>query len=85
MLPNQVIENDVNGYVGQSQQPLDPQEDGMDFFESLEGMLVQINNARAVSTRNAYNEVSVVADNGQNAGIFSKEGVLVLRESDPNP
>jgi len=85
MLPNQVIENDVNGYVGQSQQLLDPQEDGMDFFESLEGMLVQINNARAVSTRNAYNEVSVVADNGQNAGIFSKEGVLVLRESDPNP
>jgi len=85
MIPNQVIENDVNGYVGQSQQPLDPQEDGMDFFESLEGMLVQINNARAVSTRNAYNEVSVVADNGQNAGIFSKEGVLVLRESDPNP
>lgn len=85
MIPNQIIENDVNGYVGQSQQPLDPQEDGMDFFESLEGMLVQINNARAVSTRNAYNEVSVVADNGQNAGIFSQEGVLVLRESDPNP
>jgi hypothetical protein len=85
MIPNQVIENDVNGYVGQSQQPLDPQEDGMDFFESLEGMLVQINNARAVSARNAYNEVSVVADNGQNAGIFSKEGVLVLRELDPNP
>ena len=85
MIPNQVIENDVNGYVGQSRQPLDPQEDGMDFFESLEGMLVQINNARAVSARNSYNEVSVVADNGQNACIFSKEGVLVLRESDPNP
>lgn len=85
MIPNQVIENDVNGYVGQSRQPLDPQEDGMDFFESLEGMLVQINNARAVSTRNAYNEVTVVVDNGQNAGIFSREGVLVLRESDPNP
>lgn len=57
----------------------------MDFFESLEGMLVQINNARAVSTRNGYNEVSVVADNGENAGIFSSEGVLVLRETDPNP
>ena len=85
MLPNQVIENDVNGYVGQSKLPIDPQEDGMDFFESLEGMLVQINNARAVSTRNRYNEVSVVADDGQNAGIFSSEGVLVLRETDPNP
>ena len=85
MIPNQVIENDVHGYVGQSKQPIDPQEDGMDFFESLEGMLVQINNARAVSTRNGYNEVSVVADNGQDAGIFSDEGVLILRESDPNP
>ena len=85
MIPNQVIENDVNGYVGQSKQPIDPQEDGMDFFESLEGMLVQINNAIAVSTRNGYNEVSVAADNGQDAGIFSSEGVLVLRESDPNP
>lgn len=85
VIPNQVIENDVNGYVGQSKQPIDPQEDGMDFFESLEGMLVQIHNARAVSTRNGYNEVSVVADNGQDAGITSREGVLVLREADPNP
>lgn len=85
LIPNQVIENDVNGYVGQSKQPIDPQEDGMDFFESLEGMLVQINNARAVSTRNGYNEVSVVADSGENAGILSSEGVLVLRETDPNP
>ena len=85
MIPNQVIENDVKGYVGQSKQPIDPGEDGMDFFESLEGMLVQINDARSVSTRNGYNEVSVVADDGQDAGIFSQEGVLVLRESDPNP
>jgi predicted extracellular nuclease len=84
-IPNQVIENDVNGYMGQSKQPIDPQEDGMDFFESLESMLVQINNARAVSTRNRYNEVSVVADGGQDAGIFSSEGVLVLRETDSNP
>jgi len=85
MIPNQVIENDVSGYVGQSKQPIDPQEDGMDFFESLEGMLVQINNAMAVSTRNRYNEVTVVADSGLDAGIFSSEGVLVLREADPNP
>lgn len=85
IIPDQVIENDVNGYVGQSKLPIDPQEDGMDFFESLEGMLVQINDAKAVSTINGYNEVSVVADNGEGAGIFSEEGVLVLRESDPNP
>lgn len=85
MIPNQVIENDVKGYMGQSKLPIDPLEDGMDFFESLEGMLVQINNAMAVSTRNRYNEVSVVSDRGLDAGIFSREGVLVLRETDPNP
>ena len=83
LIPNQVIENDVNGYVGQSKQPIDPQEDGMDFFESLEGMLVQINNARAVSTRNGYNEVSIVADSGENAGILSSEGVLVCGKPTP--
>ena len=85
LIPNTVIENDVKGYVGQSKEPLDPQEDGMDFFESLECMLVQINDAKAVSTRNGYNEVSVVADGGEDAGIFSEEGVLILRENDPNP
>ncbi len=55
----------------------------MDFFESLEGMLVQINNARAVSTRNRYNEGWVVADGGQDAGIFSSEGVLVCGRQIP--
>ena len=85
LIPNRVIENDVQGYVGNSKLPLDPQEDGMDFYESLEGMLVQINNAVAVSTRNKYNEVTVVADAGRNAGIFSPQGVLILREDDPNP
>ena len=84
-VPNQVIENDVKGYVGQSKKPIDPNEDGMDFYESLEGMLVQINDARAVSTRNGYNEVSVVAGSDPTAGIFSSEGVLILRETDPNP
>lgn len=84
-IPNQIIENDVNGYVGASKLPLDPQEDGMDFFESLEGMLVQINNAVAVSTRNSYNEVTIVAGSGRDAGIFSPQGVLILRQDDPNP
>ncbi len=60
----------------------------MDFFESLEGMLVQINNARAVSTRNRYNEVLVVADGGQDAGNFLVKAfwycgrqIPILRES----
>ncbi|HAE85378.1 MAG TPA: hypothetical protein DCG78_02570, partial [Anaerolineaceae bacterium] len=40
-IPNQVIANDINGYAGKSGL-FDPQEDGLDFYESLEGMRVQV-------------------------------------------
>ena len=84
-IPNKVIENDVNGYVGKDRGLFDPAEDGMDFFESLEGMLVQIDNAVAITSTNRYNEVTVVADLGENADVLSETGVLVIREDDFNP
>lgn len=84
-IPNQIIENDVNGNVGQGEPLFDPDEDGMDLFESLEGMRVQINNAVAVSSINSYNEVVVVADGGKDATGLSPFGVLLLSEDDPNP
>ena len=84
-IPDRIIENDVNGYVGRSAALFDPDEDGMDFFESLESMLVQINNAVVVSSINSYNEVIVVADMGKNASGLSPASVLLLAEDDPNP
>ena len=84
-IPDNVIENDVNGVIGVDKGKFDPDEDGMDFFESLEGMLVQVNDALVISSKNTYNEVVVVADLGKNASGLSTSGVLVLSEDDPNP
>jgi predicted extracellular nuclease len=84
-IPDRIIENDVNGYVGRNTALFDPNEDGMDFFESLESMRVQVNNAIVVSSINSYNEVIVVADMGKNASGLSPAGVLLLAEDDPNP
>ncbi len=84
-IPDRIIENDVNGYVGRNPALFDPNEDGMDFYESLESMRVQVNNALAVSSINSYNEVIVVADGGKNASGLSSLGVLLLAEDDANP
>lgn len=84
-IPDRIIENDVKGYVGRGNALFDPEEDGMDFFESLESMRVQINNAVAVSSVNGYNEVVVLADKGENASGLNQAGVLLLSPDDPNP
>ncbi len=45
--PSRVIDNDSVGDV-ETSPSFDPQQDGIDFHESLEGMLVQVNNPLAV-------------------------------------
>lgn len=84
-IPDRIIENDVNGYVGRSNALFDPQEDGMDFFESLEAMLVQVNNAVAITSVNGFNEVVVLADGGKATSELNEAGFLLLAEDDPNP
>ncbi|MBP7213242.1 MAG: endonuclease/exonuclease/phosphatase family protein [Anaerolineaceae bacterium] len=85
VIPDKVIENDVNGVIGEDKGKFDPDEDGMDFYESMEGMLVQINNALVVSANNSYNELVVLADLGKNASGLNSSGILLLSEDDPNP
>jgi predicted extracellular nuclease len=85
MIPDKIIENDVKGIVGQAVAKFDPEQDGMDFYESLEGMRVQINDALAISFRNSYNEIVVLADKGKNASGLNPQNVLLLSEDDPNP
>ncbi|HEX5622531.1 MAG TPA: lamin tail domain-containing protein, partial [Solirubrobacteraceae bacterium] len=64
--PNRIIDNDSTGDVDTN--PIfDPQQDGIDFHESIEGMLVQFNDAVATGPSNAFGEVSIVGDNGRNA------------------
>ena len=44
MPPRRVIDNDASGNV-ETSGVFDPAQDGIDFYESLESMLVQVNNA----------------------------------------
>ena len=84
MPPNQIIDNDSTGDVDAN--PLfDPQEDGIDFHESLEGMLVRIDNAVATGPTNGFGEVSVVGDDGRFAGRRTPRGGVIVRPDDFNP
>jgi hypothetical protein len=82
--PDTVIDNDTNGIVSK-ETPFDPEQDGLDFYESLEGMRIQINQALVVGPTNAYKEIVVVGDMGAHAGVFTPQGGLVLQEEDDNP
>ncbi|MGH2921701.1 MAG: Ig-like domain-containing protein, partial [Gaiellaceae bacterium] len=82
--PATVIENDSSGNV-ETVNTFDPAEDGIDFYESLEGMAVQINDAVAVGPRNGFGEIPVLSDNGSLASIRTARGGIVIRANDFNP
>src|SRR5262249_9433998 len=63
----------------------DPVTDGLDFWESLEGMRVQLNNAVAVGPTNAFGETQVVGDNGAHASLRTARGGLLARPNDCIP
>ncbi len=82
--PAAVIEDDVNGTV-ETSGTFDADTDGLDFYESLEGMRVQVNDAIAVSATSPFGEIAVVGDNGANAGPLSARGSIVVQPGDFNP
>jgi uncharacterized protein len=63
----------------------DPEKYGLDFYESLEGMLVQVNNAVVVGPTNQYNEIVILPDMGTWASVRTPRGGIVIRENDFNP
>ena len=84
--PNRIIDNDsVGGSAENSATPFDPAEDGLDFFESLEGMLVTAKNALAVSGTTQFGEIFTVVDRGVNATGLSSRGTLNISPTDFNP
>lgn len=83
-IPNQIINNDAAGNV-ETGGAFDPVEDGIDFFESLEGMLVQVNNAVVVGPTNDFGEIWVLADNGANASGRTARGGSLIVPTDFNP
>ncbi|MEI6445398.1 MAG: choice-of-anchor I family protein [Nostocales cyanobacterium ELA583] len=76
--PTQVIDND--GLTS-----FDPTTDGIDFFESLEGMRVTAKNLVAVSPTNSFGEIYAVVDNGAGATGLSQRGTINISPNDFNP
>ncbi len=64
-----------------------PDEDGIDFFESLEGMRVTIDDPVAISRTSTFNETWMVADDGENAtspsnGLNDRGGLNINADED---
>ena len=84
--PNVVIDNDsVGGSVENAGGTFDPAQDGIDFWESLEGQYLQLNNAIAVGPTNGFGEIAIVGDNGANAGVRTPRGGVLIGPRDFNP
>ena len=80
--PAQVIENDANGDVETTETAFDPADDGLDFWESLEGMRASITNAQVVGPTNRFGETSVVPPGST---VRTGRGGIVQQANDPNP
>lgn len=76
--PTEIIDND-------NLAEYDPTQDGIDFYESLEGMRVTAQDALAVSPTNEFGEIFTVADNGANATGLSDRGTINISPDDFNP
>jgi predicted extracellular nuclease len=82
--PSEMIEDDATGDV-ETSGVYDPNDDGIDFYESLEGMRVQVNDALVVGPTNAYGEIWVVGDRGASATDLTPRGGVCVRAGDFNP
>jgi predicted extracellular nuclease len=82
--PASVIEDDATGSV-ETSGVFDPETDGIDFYESLEAMLLQVNNPVVTGPRNGFGEVWVLADDGAGAALRTTRGGIVIRPTDFNP
>ncbi|HVJ02623.1 MAG TPA: Calx-beta domain-containing protein [Sphingomonas sp.] len=60
----------------------DPATDGIDFWESLEGMRVTIDAPQAVSNTNEYGETDVVASHGEGASGVNDRGGIAISPGD---
>jgi len=76
-IPNTLIDDDGLGVF-------DPATDGIDFYESIEGMVVTIHGAQAVDATTT-GQTWVVADNGAGASGLNDRGGVTLSDGDNNP
>ncbi len=79
--PFTVIDGGDNGDIEHSH-TYDPHRNGIDFWESLEGMRVELLNAQVVGPTNEFGETSVVP---VGSSIRTSRGGIVARPNDFNP
>lgn len=63
-----VVEDAASGSV-ETSGIFDPAEDGIDFYESVEAMCMQVNDALVVGPRSQFGEIPVVGDAAADAGV----------------
>ncbi len=83
-IPAAVIDDDASGDV-ETSGSFDATTDGIDFYESLEGMRVRLNSPVAVGPTNGRDEVQVLADAGIHAGVRTARGGILAQPGDSNP
>ena len=82
--PTMVIEDDATGDVENSG-VFDAASDGIDFYESLESMHLELQDAVAVGPRSGFGEIPVLPAGGAGAGVRTNRGGILLRSNDTNP
>jgi predicted extracellular nuclease len=82
--PATVINDDGTGNI-ETSGTFDVATDGVDFYESLEGMRVQVNNPVAVSPTSNFNEIVVILDGGTGFGPRTSRGGIYVSPTDFNP
>lgn len=83
--PNQVVDDDTTGgdLEVSANTLFDPANDGVDFYESLEGMWVQINEGLVTGPTNGFGEVFLVPDGGVGATGLNARGGITLNAYAP--
>lgn len=76
--PTEAIDDDGLG-------TFDPQNDGIDFYESLEGMRVTIEAPLVVAQTSSFGETYVVASGGVGATGVNSRGGITISDGDYNP
>ncbi|MFC9972357.1 endonuclease/exonuclease/phosphatase [Spirillospora sp. NPDC127200] len=82
--PDSTVNADKGPLNVEAKGAFDPERDALDFYESLEGMRVRVEDAVAVGPSRA-GEVPVLPAGGAGAGVRTKRGGILLRADDPNP
>ena len=82
--PGMVIEDDADGNV-ETGGIFDPASDGIDFYESLEGMRVEVEAPVSTGPTNPFGEISVLPNDGDGASVRTPRGGIVVRANDFNP